>query len=823
MQAIRAAAQKRVLLFPWGQDRGAIHAIRETLKRLGFEIDEIERGKEIGPGKIIAPGKGTWKEEVIRAIKERKPALAITFQRLYPGWGEEVADAIREYEIPFLCMDFGVWPHYDSVMVDPQGDNGASTMVGAFDALEKSPKARAAADRATAKVQQMEGHLRQAAEKAKGTVENLGLTQWEGAILLCLQRTGDSVLRYDCESKRSDMARVARETAAEAKLAGKRLIVKPHPLDGKCDLSALRGQKDVMVLPPALPENEGVLAWLLLHCKHLVTVNSTVTWQALALGVPTVMLGKNALSGNRVVSEFRSIKGAVAGPKPQERERGRRFLAHALSRNLTIAECRDVNRVKECLGQFYQLWDRQPPPAIRQVATTTAVSRPSVTGVHMTTLDRRWEWARHNDVRISQLESELAAVFAALEARPNRPKTFLEIGSQYGGTLWCYGGLVQPGGRIVSVDLEFAGRTRKSDGKVKARRGKVGRALRDEGKDVVLISADSHVRSTVAQVRNLFPNGIDLIHIDGDHSAKGAWADYRNYVVPMLAPGGVALFHDICHYRHGCEVAEIWKTLRFEHLTREFIEKPQAAGIGMILKDGRPETPRGAVYTAVFGGKEKRIFAPHVVERGIDYHAFTDDPRLVVSPPYHKHVVKAKYANPILASKIYKVFPWNSLPEYQWSLYHDGSLSPRTRIRPLIKGLPIDSAGVFFRFEDGASVHGEAVKNVRLNRVDAERQARLMHIVDASGYMGAGYMYFGGMILRRHTDATLRRAMTHWWELIEAYGPRDQIALNYCLWLFNLRFTIASVSEFVRRRSRHAINSNGQWRKYSSLGLQPVK
>jgi cephalosporin hydroxylase len=37
--------------------------------------------------------------------------------------------------------------------------------------------------------------------------------------------------------------------------------------------------------------------------------------------------------------------------------------------------------------------------------------------------------------------------------------------------------------------------------------------------------------------------GVDLLHIDGDHSMKGCLADWENYR-GLVRPGGLVLFHD---------------------------------------------------------------------------------------------------------------------------------------------------------------------------------------------------------------------------------------------------------------------------------------
>lgn len=65
-----------------------------------------------------------------------------------------------------------------------------------------------------------------------------------------------------------------------------------------------------------------------------------------------------------------------------------------------------------------------------------------------------------------------------------------------------------------------------------------------------LIKANSHKSETVNIVKKQFPEGIDLLFIDGDHSYNGITNDFNNYF-PLVNKGGYIVFDDYLPYKIG--------------------------------------------------------------------------------------------------------------------------------------------------------------------------------------------------------------------------------------------------------------------------------
>jgi len=160
---------------------------------------------------------------------------------------------------------------------------------------------------------------------------------------------------------------------------------------------------------------------------------------------------------------------------------------------------------------------------------------------------------------------------------------YLEIGSFRGGSLRRYGGQMCRGARLVAVDRPLckAGIREDLSGAIDD--------MRASGFDAVWIEGDSHDLNIVASVREAAPL-VDVLFIDGDHSAEGVNADVANYV-PLVRPGGLVVFHDIgpCDWTVDGKAAPIfdgcfaaWKALAEKHARKMVVQGKSGYGFVWI-------------------------------------------------------------------------------------------------------------------------------------------------------------------------------------------------------------------------------------------------
>lgn len=141
--------------------------------------------------------------------------------------------------------------------------------------------------------------------------------------------------------------------------------------------------------------------------------------------------------------------------------------------------------------------------------------------------------AKHGWI-INQSPGELAE--AALEIEATHPcRTVLEIGAQHGGWMLAVHPACEHGVRYIAVDPAFSTGWPIYSG-----------LLREAGVEVVEIRRASQAAFVSVELALCGgADGVDVLHIDGDHVAAAALSDYLMYS-PLVRPGGLILMHDVC-------------------------------------------------------------------------------------------------------------------------------------------------------------------------------------------------------------------------------------------------------------------------------------
>lgn len=191
------------------------------------------------------------------------------------------------------------------------------------------------------------------------------------------------------------------------------------------------------------------------------------------------------------------------------------------------------------------------------------------------------EFCVDRPVMMAQVRSEIEELAKLIQTAA--PQRSLEIGTNYGGTLFLLCALSPPGARVISVDLPAG----QFGGGYPRRKIPLFRSFPRNGQKLHLIRGDSHSIETLARVERLLAGDkLDYLFIDGDHTYEGVKRDFEMYS-PFVRSGGMVAFHDIAVHTkaRSCEVDRFWNEIKegFQHL--EFIEDPNQgwAGIGVLF------------------------------------------------------------------------------------------------------------------------------------------------------------------------------------------------------------------------------------------------
>ncbi len=167
------------------------------------------------------------------------------------------------------------------------------------------------------------------------------------------------------------------------------------------------------------------------------------------------------------------------------------------------------------------------------------------------------------------------AAFAKLLADAG-VKSFLEIGSKYGGSIKVVANALPKGSRIVSVDL----------GRNGPALAETISELKQGGYDARLIIGNSTFDGIIAQAKALGP--YDAVFIDGDHRMPALQSDWDHYG----RMGKIIGFHDIAWKRESdwtgpvIVVPEFWDSIKtgYRFTELKMCETGCNAGIGVIYR-----------------------------------------------------------------------------------------------------------------------------------------------------------------------------------------------------------------------------------------------
>jgi len=185
------------------------------------------------------------------------------------------------------------------------------------------------------------------------------------------------------------------------------------------------------------------------------------------------------------------------------------------------------------------------------------------------------------ETAITQVESEISRFVDVL--RRENVKSFLEIGSRFGGSLWRIANALPVGSRIVSCD-SGKGMGGKKPGATESLKMCIAR-LNEIGYDAHLVVGDSQLPEQIDAVRKLGP--FDAVFIDGDHELVGVTRDWKNYGKMSRIVG----FHDVGWIKpvvyndsKVVRVPELWDSLKTKYRHEEFIDYSTGStmGIGVL-------------------------------------------------------------------------------------------------------------------------------------------------------------------------------------------------------------------------------------------------
>lgn len=191
---------------------------------------------------------------------------------------------------------------------------------------------------------------------------------------------------------------------------------------------------------------------------------------------------------------------------------------------------------------------------------------------------------------------------------------------------------------------------------------------------------------------------------------------------------------------------------------------------------------RIVIYTCITGDYD-RLVDPSVVSPDFDYICFTDKPTNVKVWQIRPIPDELKGLSKVKQHKIVKISPHKYLPEYEESLYIDGSIDIVGDIHEFLSVYCSDtSKSIFIRKHPARDcIYDEAEECIRAKKDTREHIDNQIQRYKSEGFPKHFGLTENNIIYRRHDDCC-KKVMEAWKDEIIKGSHRDQLSLYYCLW-----------------------------------------
>lgn len=196
-----------------------------------------------------------------------------------------------------------------------------------------------------------------------------------------------------------------------------------------------------------------------------------------------------------------------------------------------------------------------------------------------------------------------------------------------------------------------------------------------------------------------------------------------------------------------------------------------------------------AIYTACFGDHDQPIDL-HGFEDQADLFCFTDSPILARTlTTWDVRRCRARFRQPRMDAKWYKMSACHLFPEHAWSIYLDSSIRFRKTegfLEHCLDALSPLGALAFFSHPEGQrTIEEEAALSMSFEKYAGEPCA-----AQAAHYAGAGFpggqLLAGGCIVRAMSPVASLFEKA-WFDECVQWSVQDQVSLPYVLWKQGIR------------------------------------
>ncbi|MGB3465879.1 MAG: glycosyltransferase domain-containing protein [Cyclobacteriaceae bacterium] len=231
-----------------------------------------------------------------------------------------------------------------------------------------------------------------------------------------------------------------------------------------------------------------------------------------------------------------------------------------------------------------------------------------------------------------------------------------------------------------------------------------------------------------------------------------------------------------------------------------------------------------AVYTAIFGPYDGLL--PQQKFPGVDYICFTDQP--YKSKIWDVRQTVAPFDDPTRNSRQIKILPHRYLSSYDVSIFMDGNFLLRKNPADLLKEKLKNQNMLIFDhsktsdprncvYEEYEAILALGEKTGKLKDDPQVMKAQIEKYL-SEGYPADNGLISSGVLIRKHNEPDVVRAMEKWWEELSAGSKRDQLSFDYAAWKTDLTVGIMAGdirdNDYFKMIGKHRKNYRGKYLRY---------
>lgn len=218
-------------------------------------------------------------------------------------------------------------------------------------------------------------------------------------------------------------------------------------------------------------------------------------------------------------------------------------------------------------------------------------------------------------------------------------------------------------------------------------------------------------------------------------------------------------------------------TPEFEELKNIYNERIEKSDLRIFSKKSC------VVYTCITNEHDS-IKEPLYYNPEIDYVLITDtevSEDSVWKGRDINDIVEIQGLDPRMKARYIKTHPHIIFPQYEYSIYIDGSILIVTDLKPLLDDLDKNSFGVHMHPIRNC-IYQEAEKLISTNKTNSRAILNQMKQYKYLGYPKENGLYETKILVRKHNDKDCINLMEKWWSELLTKSERDQLSLPYVLW-----------------------------------------